>query len=399
MMIVYSKANAAVLAAAEFADGDQIIDPPATSIFPLFNATYHAFFTKDSGNPADLVTNQALYQVDNIVSPTQVQLKNHVELILGTTFMNADGVTQQTATINVKDSTNNPVVAGFKNLVILVNGAFLQNNQAQFNGATSTFTLTAPLETKDVTIQVADATLDHVVPVPGLVPSPIQTIHMVPAQNVQSPLGSTQLAIDQVRTARVLFNGGAKFEEGCAFTALGTPSIVRETSGIFTEYDAALSVGAYAGIKSSWNQINGNSFRQMKTKFQTGLATSNVVQWIGMFNADPTNSMTPTNACGFRANAPGGDTTWQCYVHDGSGSQIHNTGLAIADTDPHQFKIVFDVVALTVTFYIDGSKAATFTVSGAVFTGDVGMGFGNFIYNNDGGSHQLQLSYLEFQYN
>jgi hypothetical protein len=61
---------------------------------------------------------------------------------------------------------------------------------------------------------------------------------------------------------------------------------------------------------------------------------------------------TAGSAICFQYSTSAGQSTWQCYVTNGSAASTADTGVA-PDTNPHQFAVIVDDTGGTLHFYID----------------------------------------------
>jgi hypothetical protein len=400
MRIVYNKNSGAVLAAAQFNDGDQIINPSAIAIFPLFNASYHASFTVNSGLPTDLIPNYLNYMVDSVVSPTTVIPKNHIQLVPTSTTMVADGKSINYITANILNSSNVGVNGTF-NLAINTKSVFAQQNTLQTTGTPSigSFTVISGVVTDTATVQAVDTNTDPVTGVPGLLPSNLVTIQLAPSGAIQSPLDSSGQS--NVRTASILFNDGVDQVIGMSNIAVdGTPHMANEPEGAMTWYSCSgISI---AGVKSTTlSQIRGNNIRSLFVRFKTQLIA---VQrwWIGFFSVAPMATDTPNSCVGFRYSG-GVDGGWMAYYNVGGGSYVTiPTGVPIASDTLYEMKITYNpnLNGGTLTWIINGVAVASVpNCAGAgIFNGQV-LGITAEVNNIDGSTGVgVELSAVEMQY-
>lgn len=73
-------------------------------------------------------------------------------------------------------------------------------------------------------------------------------------------------------------------------------------------------------------------------------------------------STLPASSVVFRYDTAAGDTSWKCITKDGTTATTTDSAVP-ADTNLHQFDIIFDDSTNTYTFYIDGVLKATHTTN------------------------------------
>ena len=398
MRIVFNKTTGAVLAAGQLMNGDTIIDPTAVQVFPGYNGTYHSSFTLDSGFPLDISTNSLNYMVDNVSLPTTVVIKNHIELIVASSSMTADGVSTNLVTVNVKDYNNNPVV-GTYSLDVIANGIFVQQDTLAFTGSSTSFNAVAGNVTGYAAIQVVDNNLDPVANVPSLTLSAQDIIKLSPSGTAQSPLSS--VGASGLRTISMLFSEAGMVQIGSVnHTVDGTPAAAIEPEGQMTAYPCVgVSIG---GIKSTtFATVNAKNFRKLYVRFKTKVLSTQR-WWIGMFSADPMASDNPTTSFGIRFSTSGSDSAWAVYYNDGVTSFISGSGVIPTDNTLVELVITYDpnLNGGTLTWSINGTQIPFNSLgSGGIFTANTALGLVAEVNNTGGNANAgIKMSAVELQY-
>lgn len=399
MRVVFHKTNAAVLAAAEYLNGDQIIDPSAIGIFPAFNGAIHGTFTFDPA-PSDLMVNFLSYQVDDPLAPTTVQLKNHIEIVLGATQMTADGKSTQTVTFNIKNPANVLQVGVNMTLAVTATGGFLASSTVAIVAGTGSMIFTSGLQTSSAIIYAQDSVLDPSTLIGGVIPLFSESVVFVPTPNVQSPLANVVPDISVVRTAKILFSDGVKFEDGMISTEHGVLSREYDTNdGTFTRYLAGAGGNNIQGIENtSMLQIWGANFRELFVRILTELDALGASYWIGLFNVSMFGAWTATPALSFGFRKFVADANIFAYVKDNAGTQQEvDTGVPMANGALFDFKISFDPTTNVITYFINGTQVASFIVSAGLTSSNYAS-LASLARNENGNAHPMDLGAVQLKY-
>lgn len=353
MRVIYNKANSAVLACGEVVNGDVIVDPGAAAIFPEFNGLIHGTFTF-VGAPLDLQDNLLLYQVDDVLVPTTVIYKNHIQIVLGATSMIANGQTQQTVTFNILD-TGDVLQNVAMTLDITATGGFLQKNTVAIAAGTGTAKFIAGNNTQVVNILAKDDNRDPITDIGGVNPVVSDNIQFVSSAAFNTPFAGVIAGIGGTKNAYILFNNGSQYYVGMSMPVPGTTaSQGYEYDDLATTvYEAGSVNGDLAGVASDNAQFAVNRFRRLAAQVATSTIIGNYV-WCGMSNGPVGGNPTPGPAFGFVKDD--GDSVWTAYYNDGATSDLVVTAVNV--TAIHLLEIVYDpdTAGGTVTFYIDGTQ-------------------------------------------
>lgn len=404
MRIVFNKATGAILAANQNYSGSAIVDPTAVQVLPSYNSNYHSSFTLDSGYPSDLISNFYKYMVDNTSSPTTVLPKYHLEVSFSSGEFNADGVTQIVGTISVKDSNENPATSGqTKTLALISDGAYLQENSAQFTATTSTFTMIAGLEAKQINVSVVDSNLDPITGIPGLIPSFPSSLLLVAPNNVSTSLSNVSASLKAVRWASITFNDGTHFINGMGNISVdGVEAGADELEGQMTTYPA-VGVASFGIKNTTLAQLTADNFQSLYARIKTmNVATQR--WWIGMFYSSPMLVDVPVSSIGFRFSVSASDTNWQCYYNDGVNTTLIGTGVAVTNNTMYGMEILYNNILNggTLTFLINNQVVGRITgvASAGIFSAKKTLGLISEMYNLDAGAGAgIKLSAIELKYN
>lgn len=405
MRVVFNLTNAAILAAQELLDGDQIIDPPALAIFPAFNPLIQGTCTFDPA-PGDLMENFIDYRIDNPLIPTTVQLKNHIEIVPQFNVMLANGVQSQIITFNIKDASN-----VLQNVSAVLNiscgGAFFASAQCIITAGTGTVKLTAGVQPMGTQIQAVDSVEDPVTFIGGLIPAIPVGIQIIQAANLQSQFANLVPDLPIVRESRVLFADGTHFVQGgLRVNEQGSPTDDYNAGGIHTLYASVAAPSQFLGVDDfDFTALDGENFRRFYARIRTQNPNIDTSYWIGLFNGDmkPGWPSAPTLSAGFRFFPQLPDPAIIAYVHDGLLAQSVNTGIAMTSQTEFDFMFDYDPTTNLFTFYIGPGNAVMTQV--AQFTVRAGFTIHSFLgvtvlgRTENVNSQQISLSAIQLRYN
>lgn len=378
MRIVFSKVNKAILAALEILDGDIIINPTAISIFPAFSGAIHGTFTKDSGNPVDLITNINNYMVDDIAIPTDTLVKWHIEVVPASTTMSADGTGSQEITINILDSTNVLVNTAVVTVDLGCNVGFLQESQVVTAAGTATVKYYSPQVTGAVQINAVDdsAVIGNDPPgdyFPGVLPGTAQ-IGLISNANTPHPgtlVHEFHIQPDPSQPKSVPMG---TYEDGLVDDGPSNGNSV--VNGIAIRYVTIGAIDDTVGLATGIGTVLGACDFKAKCQIKFDLSGS-VRFWFALANGDPMTADLPAlEMAGFGVNPTLSGGNFYYYVNDGGGGPVYSdTGVAASGF--HTLEIIYSVANNGLTFLIDGVDVGGGVVGGPI--PDAGTNLGMYL--------------------
>lgn len=404
MRVVFSKVNGAVLAARQFMDGDQVIDPSAVAIFPAFSGAIHDTFTFSSGIPVDLEDNFINYQVDNIPLPTTTILKNHIEIVLGSISMTADGKSTQTVTINIKDPSD--VIQNVAlDLDLTATGGFLQQSTVTTVAGIATVVFISGNNTEQVNIRISHQDIDTVTGIGGVNSVISDPVSLIASATVQTPSSSVVQDISVVRTMQIVYHGAIERGIGISLTTIGAASAPADVDrSTMVQYNSNAGAGNFAGVvQSVIDTIVCESFISLYHRLWSAADAANKSLWISVSGVDLTAAWPdqPATAFGFRyfPHAPTSETTWACYVDDGSTMQEVDSGVTVFDSTFYELRIEFNPITSKLKFFINGVEKASFTVAGMFNLGSSqAVRLQMLLRNEDASAHGVDYSATQVKY-
>lgn len=124
--------------------------------------------------------------------------------------------------------------------------------------------------------------------------------------------------------------------DGTASTlgAVGTPTLVRTSSGSFINYNSAGAGDFGPGrtgttFTSAVTQSQYSPYLAAYVRFGPG-AVSNIRVWVALAGSDTMVTALPSSTLGFRFDSSGGDTTWVAYTSDSTTPNAQSTGITVA---------------------------------------------------------------------
>lgn len=378
MRIVFSKANKAILAALEYYDGDILINPTAIAIFPSFSGAIHGTFTKDSANPADLMTDINKYVVDDIAIPTDTLLKWHIQVVPASTTMSADGKGSQNITINILDSTNVLVNTAVVTVDLGCNVGFLQKSQVTTAAGTATVKFYSPQVTGAVQINAVDdnAVIGNDPPgdyLPGVLPGTGQ-IALISSATTPPPGTLTHEFHIQPDPSQPKSVPMGTYEDGLVDDGPSNGNSV--VNGIAIRYVTIGTTNDTVGFSTGIGTVLGKC--DFIAKCQINFTFAGAARfWFALANGDPMTADLPTlEMAGFGINPTLSGGNFYYYVNDGGGGPAYSdTG--IAATGIHTLEIRYSVADNGLFFLIDGVDVGGGVVSGPI--PDPGTDLGMFL--------------------
>ena len=332
MRIVFKKATKAILAAGELASGDVIVNPAAVDVYPAYDSAVDGTFTKDSGNPTDLDRNPDAYEVDSVTDPTDTPFKRHLELVLGSATMSADGQESQVVTVNLKDQADS-IISTSMTVDLATTAGFLPLSQITLSAGTGTFVLVSANSTVVGGLTASDAAYTTVAgrKIYGAVPA-ITTVSMVATPTVQKPSAGLVSNPMVRRSIHVNFSCASAIGVGTAVTTQGSMSMENSTKAIGTLFTSGGGDPDYAGVvATTLEEVMLQNRPTMGllfgpppvsgARFFGGLTTSNIaISDAGQF-------------IGVRYDPGAGDTKMMLVAHNGSDLSFTNSNLAPGDAE------------------------------------------------------------------
>lgn len=154
-------------------------------------------------------------------------------------------------------------------------------------------------------------------------------------------------------TTPTLINLSTLNGQGSVATVAPTSTLPRHLQWSLTG-----STGLY-GVLANLNDFYSSWDFTLSWVVSLGDSIATMRAFIGVSNANPGNSDTPSNACGFRYSTNAGDTNWMYY----DGTTATSTGVAVAQDTVYVMTLVKSGTG--VTYYINGSSVGTATFNPA----------------------------------
>jgi len=353
MRIVYSLANGAVIAAAQW----DSYEPSTVETYPAFNPSYHGSFTKAQNLlPGDFSGDGIKrYNVDDTVTPTDVVEKNHFTVELsGSQLQPADGSTRLSLTVTHRDPDGLPLAVSSSTTVNLVaNNGFLENNQVTILSGQSSAPLylyTARTNGSAV-VSAYDSSTSATAPDPAILPGHSPEIYFVATASVPTPMSpqANQGAIPKPEYAQhslVNFYNGKAIGVGVEIESdVSGSSIVESPSNgshVLTKYENSGVLNDVAGFNAYRNHITAGMRPRVTFVFSTnGVQTADTLMMFGFSKTDisATGGLASDIFVGLKFLASE-DTEFSVVV--GTGSFLNQAATTAKPTDDILWRVVFE---------------------------------------------------------
>jgi hypothetical protein len=119
---------------------------------------------------------------------------------------------------------------------------------------------------------------------------------------------------------------------------------------------ASIVMGTGGNPRGDWSP-------DLELSIQSSATITSIRYWHGMFASTPSGSSNPSgvSGMGFRFDTGAGDSTWQCWSNDGSGTgTVTNSGVNVTSSTSYRLRCATD--GSNVYFWIANNLVATHTV-------------------------------------